>query len=224
MPGSDVRPRLPERLRPATVLLADDHRVFTDGLVHLLTDQLRVVGTVTDGPALIEAARRLQPDVIIMDLSMPNMSGLDALRQLRHDGLDSKVIVLTMHAEARLATEALRAGASGFVLKEESGEELLTAVDAVLDGRTYLTSALTKDVFEMLSRRSEVPPEPQLTARQLAVLRLIVDGLRMKEIASALDLSPRTVETIKYELMQHLNIHSTAELVRYAIERRLIGT
>jgi len=211
-------------MRPATVLLADDHRVFTDGLVHLLTDQLRVVGTVTDGPALIEAARRLQPDVIIMDLSMPNMSGLDALRQLHHDGLDSKVIVLTMHAEARLATEALRAGASGFVLKEESGEELLTAVDAVLDGRTYLTSALTKDVFEMLSRRSEVPPEPQLTARQLAVLRLIVDGRRMKEIASALDLSPRTVETIKYELMQHLDIHSTAELVRYAIERRLIGT
>jgi len=128
LPGSDVRPPLPERMRPATVLLADDHRLFTDGLVHLLIDQLRVIGTVTDGPALIEAARRLQPDVIIMDLSMPNMSGLDALRQLRHDGLDSKVIVLTMHADARLATEALRAGASGFVLEEESGERALDGV------------------------------------------------------------------------------------------------
>jgi DNA-binding NarL/FixJ family response regulator len=150
------------------------------------------------------------------------MSGLDALRQMNDQGLESKVVVLTMHADARLATEALRAGASGFVLKEASGDELVTAIEAALEGRTYLTTALTKDVLDLMSRRSE-PAAVQLTARQVAVLRLIVDGLRMKEIASALDLSPRTVETIKYELMHELKIHSTAELVRYAIEHRLTG-
>jgi DNA-binding NarL/FixJ family response regulator len=211
-------------MRRATVLLADDHRLFTDGLVRLLTDQLQVVATVTDGAALIEAAARLRPDVIIMDVSMPTMSGLDALRRMREDGVDSKVIVLTMHADARLATEALRVGAAGFVLKEETGEELLTAIDAVLEGRTYLTSALTKEVIELLSHGRQCSSGVELKPRQLAVLRLIVEGLRMKEVASTLDLSPRTVETIKYELMQTLDIHSTAELVRYAIEHRLTRT
>jgi DNA-binding NarL/FixJ family response regulator len=211
-------------MRRATVLLADDHRLFTDGLVRLLTDQLQVVATVTDGAALIEAAARLRPDVIIMDVSMPTMSGLDALRRMRENGVDSKVIVLTMHADARLATEALRVGAAGFVLKEETGDELLTAIDAVLEGRTYLTSALTKEVIELLSHGRQRSSGVELTPRQLAVLRLIVEGLRMKEVASTLDLSPRTVETIKYELMQTLDIHSTAELVRYAIEHRLTTT
>jgi DNA-binding NarL/FixJ family response regulator len=211
-----------QTMRRATVLLADDHRLFTEGLVHLLNERFRVIGTVREGAAVIEAARRLRPEVIVMDLSMPTMSGLDALRQMNDQGLESKVIVLTMHADARLATEALRAGASGFVLKEASGEELVTAIDAALEGRTYLTTALTRDVLDMMSRRND-PAAVQLTPRQVAVLRLIVDGLRMKEIASALDLSPRTVETIKYELMHELKIHSTAELVRYAIEHRLTG-
>jgi DNA-binding NarL/FixJ family response regulator len=211
-----------QTMRRATVLLADDHRVFTEGLVHLQNERFRVIGTVREGAAVIEAARRLRPEVIVMDLSMPTMSGLDALRQMNDQGLESKVIVLTMHADARLATEALRAGASGFVLKEASGEELVTAIDAALEGRTYLTTALTRDVLDMMSRRND-PAAVQLTPRQVAVLRLIVDGLRMKEIASALDLSPRTVETIKYELMHELKIHSTAELVRYAIEHRLTG-
>ena len=209
-------------MRRATVLLADDHRLFTEGLVHVLADRFQVVDTVREGTALIEAVHRLHPDVVVMDLSMPTMSGLDALRQMNDQGLECKVIVLTMHADARLATEALRAGASGFVLKEASAEELLTAIEAALEGHTYLTSALTKDVFEMASRHSD-PATVQLTPRQAAVLRLIVDGLRMKEIASALDLSPRTVETIKYELMRELDIHSTAELVRYALEHRLTG-
>lgn len=212
----------PQAMRRATVLLADDHRLFTEGLVRLLNERFRVIGMVREGTAVIEAASRLRPEVIVMDLSMPTMSGLDALRQMNDQGLESKVIVLTMHADARLATEALRAGASGFVLKEASGDELVTAIEAALEGRTYLTTALTKDVLDLMSRRSE-PAAVQLTARQVAVLRLIVDGLRMKEIASALDLSPRTVETIKYELMHELKIHSTAELVRYAIEHRLTG-
>ena len=126
-----------------------------------------------------------------------------------------------MHADARLATEALRAGAKGFVVKHSSGQELIDALRAVMQGRTYLTSALTEDVLTMMAASPD-PAEVDLSARQKEVLRLVVGGQRMKEIAAALDLSPRTVENVKYEMMRSLNIHSTAELVRYAIENRLV--
>jgi DNA-binding NarL/FixJ family response regulator len=126
-----------------------------------------------------------------------------------------------MHGDPRLAVEALRSGADGFILKESSGDELLAAVDAVMKGRTYLTSTLTKDVLSMMSGPAE-PGEVRLTPRQREVLRLIVQGQRVKEIAASLSLSPRSVEAVKYQVMQELNVHSTAELVRYAIQHDLV--
>ena len=209
-------------MRLPTVLLADDHVVFTDGIVRLFQGRFDVVGTVADGSLLLDAVARLHPDVIVMDISMPKLSGLEALRQLKARQDQTKVIFLTMHAEAKLAAEALRVGAKGFLVKESSGAELINAVDAVLQGRTYLTSALTEEVLALTASPAD-PAAVTLSARQREVLRLIVNGQRMKEIAAALNLSPRTVETIKYDMMRDLNLHSTAELVRYAVENRLVA-
>ena len=209
-------------MRLPTVLLADDHVVFTDGLVRLFQGRFDVVGTVADGSLLLDAVARLHPDVIVMDISMPKLSGLEALRQLKARQDQTKVIFLTMHAEAKLAAEALRVGAKGFLVKESSGAELINAVDAVLQGRTYLTSALTEEVLALTASPAD-SAAVTLSARQREVLRLIVNGQRMKEIAATLNLSPRTVETIKYDMMRDLNVHSTAELVRYAVEHRLVA-
>jgi DNA-binding NarL/FixJ family response regulator len=205
-----------------SVLLADDHAIVLEGVARLLREHnFDVVGTVGNGDLLIEAARRLRPDVIVTDLSMPGLNGLDVLARLKAEGIDGKLIVLTMHNDADLATVALREGASGFLLKESAGEELLAAIHQALQGRVYLTPALTKGVMErMAGSPGELPS--QLTSRQRDVLRLIVQGLRMKEIAANLGLSTRTVETHKYEMMQTLGLHSTAELVRYALDRRII--
>jgi len=205
-----------------TVLLADDHAIVTEGLARLLREhEFDVVGAVGDGQLLIDAARRHRPDVIVTDLSMPGLSGLDVLARLRAERIDSKVVVLTMHNDADLATVAMRAGASGFLLKESAGEELVAAIRQALQGRVYLTPALTRDVMERMAG-SAGASEPQLTPRQRDVLRLIVKGQRMKEIAANLGLSTRTVETHKYEMMEALGLHSTAELVRYALDRRLV--
>ena len=205
-----------------TVLLADDHAIVTEGLARLLREhEFDVVGAVGDGQLLIDAARQHRPDVIVTDLSMPGLSGLDVLARLRAERIDSKVVVLTMHNDADLATVAMRAGASGFLLKESAGEELVAAIRQALQGHVYLTPALTRDVMERMAG-SAGASEPQLTPRQRDVLRLIVKGQRMKEIAANLGLSTRTVETHKYEMMEALGLHSTAELVRYALDRRLV--
>ena len=208
-------------MRRPTVLLADDHVVFTDGIIRILKERFDVVGTVTDGRSILEAASRLRPDVIVTDISMPTLSGLEGLRQLKANHDESRVIFLTMHADARLAAEAFRLGAKGFVLKQSSADELVKAMEAVLAGHTYMSSVLTEEVLALM-------PDPttssgsDLSSRQKEVLRLIVNGHRTKEIAANLNLSPRTVETIKYEMMRNLNVHSTTELVRYSIENRLV--
>ena len=204
-------------MRRNTILIADDHTIVVEGLVGLLKDDFDVVGTVSDGQLLIEAAKRLRPDVIVTDISMPGVSGLDVLPRLKAERVDSRVVVLTMHNDAALATRAIRAGASGFLLKHSAGEELVTAIQQALLGRVYLTPALTRDVMAQMARPAG-ESEPQLTARQRDVLRLIVEGQRMKAIAAALQLSTRTVEAHKYEIMQVLDVHSTAELVRYALQ------
>ena len=204
-----------------TVLLADDHTIMTEGLASLLTKHdLDVVGAVTNGQSLIDAAKRLHPDVIVTDLSMPGLTGLDVLARLKAERVDSKVIVLTMHQNANLAVLAIRGGASGFLLKESAGHELVAAIRQAVEGGVYLTPALTKDVMERMAGSSD-EAEPQLTVRQLDVLRLIVKGQRMKEVAANLGLSVRTVETYKYQMMETLGLQSTAELVRYALDRRL---
>jgi DNA-binding NarL/FixJ family response regulator len=202
----------------ATVLLADDHPVVAEGLAALLRDEFTLVGTVVDGAGLLEAARRLQPDVIVTDVTMPGLTGLDALRRIREEGMTVKVIFLTVHADARLAAEALRAGAAGFVGKETAGNELVAAIHQVVRGRTYLTPRLAPDVLPLLARRGA---SGDLTSRQGEVLRLIASGRTMKEIAAALGLSARTVEGHKYQMMQALGVETTAELIRYAIEHGL---
>ena len=158
--------------------------------------------------------------MIVTDLSMPGLSGLDVLARLKAEGVDSKVIVLTMHNDANLATVAMRGGASGFLLKESAGEELLTAIRQALQG-PRLPDARPDTRGHGAHGGAASAAEPQLTPRQRDVLRLIVKGQRMKEIAANLGLSTRTVETHKYEMMETLGLHSTAELVRYALDRRL---
>jgi DNA-binding NarL/FixJ family response regulator len=209
-------------MRKNTVLVADDHAIVKEGIVNLLKEHdFDVVGAVGDGHELIDTAKRLRPDVIVTDLAMPGLSGLDVLARLKAEHIDSKVIVLTMHNDAELATRAMRAGASGFLLKESAGEELLNAIHQALQGRVYLTAMMTRAVMERMAA-SPGQSEPQLTARQRDVLRLILEGRRMKEIAATLQLSTRTVETHKYEMMAVLGVHSTTELVRYAVKHRLI--
>jgi DNA-binding NarL/FixJ family response regulator len=202
-------------------LLADDHVVFTDGIVRILKDHYDVVGCVGDGAQLVEATKLLRPDVIVMDISMPTLSGLEALRRLKTQHGDSKIVILTMHADARMAAEAFRLGANGFVLKQCSGDELISAIEAALHGHTYLASALTQEVLSLAS--SPAAEDADLTSRQREVLRLIVSGQRMKEIAAVRGQSPPTVETLKYEMIRVLKVHTTTELVRHAIERRLIA-
>ena len=202
-----------------TVLLADDHPVVAEGLASLLRDEFTLVGTMTDGAGLLEAARRLRPDVIVTDISMPRMSGLDALRRLRGEGLNVKVVFLTVHADVRLASEALRAGAAGFVLKDAAGKELIAAIREVLRGRTYVTPRLAPHVLASLARPET--PSDRLTVRQREVLRLIAEGRTMKEIGAALGLSTRTVEGHKYQMMQVLGVETTAELIRHALEHGL---
>jgi DNA-binding NarL/FixJ family response regulator len=209
--------------RRTTVLLADDHAIVKEGLVALLTaHDFEVVGAVGDGQLLIEAARRLRPDVIVTDLTMPGLGGLDVLVQLKAERIQSKVVVLTMHNDGEKAAQALRDGASAFLLKESAGEELVSAIHQVLQGHVYLAPAVTKAVMERMAA-PDGQSGPTLTARQRDVLRLIAKGQRMKEIAAALQLSTRTVETHKYEMMQVLGLHSTAELVKYAIEHRMVA-
>jgi DNA-binding NarL/FixJ family response regulator len=207
-------------VNPAKILIADDHKVVAEGLVRLLDGQFEIVETVNDGSFVVDAVLRHAPDVILLDASMPSVTGLEAMRRLKERNIPFRAIVLTMHADASLAVEALKAGASGFLLKESSGEELLSAIEVVLRGDVYLASSLTKDIVTLMIGTAE-PARVELTTHQREVLRLIVRGQRAKEIASALDVSPRTIEATKHKIMQLLNVHSTAELVRYSIEHDL---
>jgi DNA-binding NarL/FixJ family response regulator len=193
-----------------------------EGLVRLLSERVDIVDTINDGAFVVDAVSKHAPDVVILDISMPNVSGLEAIRQLKAHHLDVRIIVLTMHADATLAVEALRAGASAFVLKESSGDELLTALDRVVSGQSYLAAALTKEIVTLMVGAAD-PSRVSLTTQQREVLRLIVRGLRVKEVASTLNMSARSVVGIKQKLMLSLNVHSTAELVRFAVEHRLVS-
>jgi len=207
-------------MRPR-IVLADDHAMVAEGLGRIIVEIGDVVATVRDGVELIGAVRRLNPDIVVADVTMPGLSGIDAMRQLRVEGNRARFIFLTIHTEARLAAEALRAGASGYLLKHAAGEELLAAIRTVLDGRTYLTPMVTKEVLQNLSA-PDAAAGPKITPRQREVLRRIAQGERLKEIAFALGISVRTVEDHKYQLMRALGVESTADLVRFAIKQRIV--
>ena len=207
-------------MRPK-VLLADDHAIIAEGLARLIEDVADLVGRVNDGVRLVEEARRLRPDIVIADITMPGMSGIDAMRQLKAEKSEARFIFLTIHTEARLAAEAMRSGASAYLLKQAAGDELFDAIQAVAQGRTYLTPLITGDVLRNLSAPAD-SVERELTPRQRDVLRLLAQGKRMKEIAAELDLSVRTVENHKAHLLDVLNLTSTADLVRFAIKQRIV--
>jgi len=206
------------------VLLADDHTMFSQGLQSLLEDDFDLVGAVADGEALVEAARRLNPDVIIVDISMPMMNGLDAVRQLKKDGATAKIIFLTMHADDRLLAEAFRCGGSGYVLKQSAGEELITGIGKVLAGQKYVTPLIATEWAEDLTKRVRGTQKLTLTPRQREVLQLVIEGCTMKEIATRLGISTRTAESHKYEIMEGLGVETTAELIQYAVKLGLTST
>ena len=200
-----------------TLLIADDHAVVAQALAQMLARAYDVVAIVNDGVEVVEAARRLRPDVIVSDLSMPGLSGLDALRRLKAEGVRTRVIFLTMYDDPALAAEAMRAGASGYLLKQAAGEELLAAIRDVLTGRVYVSPKLAGDVIASIASPKPASDD-KLTLRQREVLRLVAQGKSMKEVAAVLRLSPRTVETHKYEMMHSLGVHTTAELIRFAYQ------
>jgi len=206
------------------VLLADDHLLVAEALTSLLTPEFDLVGVVEDGRALIEAAGRLQPDVIVADVSMPLLNGIDALAQLRQAGDRTPVVFLTMHRDVTFARRALDAGASGFVLKHSASVELVAAIRAALQGKTYLTPQLAGEVLEAMKKGSEQAGDPvgSLTPRQREVLQLLAEGRSAKEIAASLGISTRTVEFHKYQMMESLDLHSNAELIHFAIKHGLV--
>ena len=212
----------PER-RPR-VLLCDDHLLVAEALKSLLTPEFDLVGVVEDGRALVEAAGRLRPDVIVADVTMPHLNGIDALVQLRQSGDRVPVVFLTMHRDVTFARRALEAGASGFVLKHSAPAELVSAIRAALEGRTYLTPQLAGEVLASMKQSPDKRTDPvvSLTPRQREVLQLLAEGRSAKEIAASLSISARTVEFHKYQMMETLGLHTNAELVHFAIKHGLV--
>jgi DNA-binding NarL/FixJ family response regulator len=203
-------------------LVADDHRIVAEGLRGLLEPEFELVEIVEDGRALLEAHDRIHPDVVVADVSMPLLNGIEAVRQLRQAGSRAKFVFLTMHPDVSYATEALEAGASGYVLKHSAPDELVNAVREALAGRTYITPRVAGAVLEAL-RKGDSSAEVRLTSRQTEVLQLVAEGKSAKEIAAILNLSPRTVESHKYAVMDELGVKTTAELVQYAVKKGLVG-
>jgi DNA-binding NarL/FixJ family response regulator len=212
---------LPHRPR---VLLADDHLIVAEALKSLLAQEFDLVGVVEDGRALVEAAGKLRPDVIVADVTMPHLNGIDALIQLRQSGDRVPVVFLTMHRDVSFARRALDAGASGFVLKHSAPAELLSALRAALEGKTYLTPQLAAEVLEALKQGPAQANDPfaSITARQREVLQLLAEGHPAKEIAAKLSISSRTVEFHKYQMMETLGLRTNAELIHFAIKHGLV--
>src|SRR5215475_7406649 len=212
-------------MKRITVLLADDHDMLMDGLVHMLPRDFEVVGVARDGQTLIEMAKEKRPDVIVTDISMPNLSGIDAARILQQDIPSIKILFLTMHADFPLVGEAFRAGASGFVLKTCDMSELVKAIHSIAKGATYITPLLAVDLISILVSADAKEPSraTSLTSRQREVLQLLAEGKTMKEAAALMGISTRTVESHKYEIMRQLGVKSTAELITYAIRVKLIA-
>lgn len=205
------------------VLMADDHSIVLTGVRKLIEDRCEVVGMVENGRALVEAAERLRPDLIILDISMPLMNGLDAARQIKNVCLEAKLIFLTMHTSPRFVTGAFKAGGNGYVLKHSASDELVQAIDTVLNGHTYLTSAIIQPMLDSLQQPGQQKGVDDLTPRQREVLQLIGEGKGLKEIATVLNLSVKTVEFHKTCLMEQLNLHSTPALILFSIAEGLVN-
>jgi len=213
------RSRPPRRLR---VLVADDHRLLLDSLVGLLGARgLRVVAAAENGRRAVLLARQLRPDVIVLDVVMPVLSGLDAARLIRRTLPQAAIVFLTGHAEDRVVIEGLRLGARGFVMKAQGVDDLIQAIRDVSQGAIYVSSAYSRQVLQAFAQ-GPAATSPELTPREAQVLRLIAEGKSTKQAAAAMAISVRTAESHRAHLMQKLSIHDTAGLVRYAIRQGLI--
>jgi len=201
------------------VLLADDHCVVAEGLRGLLQPHFDVVGIVSDGRELLAATDTLDPDVVVLDISMPSLNGIEAARQMRAAHCRAKVVFLTMHREVMYAARALEAGAAGFVLKHSAASELVTAIQEALKGGTYITPQIAGDLLDSFRRGVPAGAEAlgELTPRQREVLQLVAEGHSAKEIATVLRISRRTAEFHKARLMETLGVQNTAELIQYAL-------
>ena len=207
-------------MKRARVLLADDHRIVAEGLKRLLEPEFDLVGVVEDGRALLAAAKELRPDVIVSDITMPELNGVEALEELKKDNPAVRVVFLTMHHNVAYARQAMDAGALGYVLKHSAAGELILAVRAAAAGKTFVSPAIAGELLQAMRTGDGANDDPvsKLTLRQREILRLLVDGHSAKAIAARLDISPRTVEFHKYSMMETLGISSNAELIRFALE------
>ena len=207
-----------------TVLLADDHVMLMDGLVHFVRREFDIVGVARDGRAMVEMAKQSRPDVIVTDISMPHLNGLDAARILKKEASPAKLLFLSMHADLSLVEEAFRAGASGYVLKLCGADEFMKAIQCVARGATYITPLLAGDLISTLltTGPQETSRDATLTLRQREVLQLLAEGKTMKEVAALLGISTRTAESHKYEIMRQLGVQTTAALIRYAVRIKLV--
>jgi DNA-binding NarL/FixJ family response regulator len=213
-------------MAPVTVLLADDHSIVIEGLRRVLESSFLVVGAVSDGHALVVATRELKPDVVVADVSMPILNGIEAARQIRQSDQRVKIVFFTMHSDVVYASEAFDAGGSAYVLKSSAGTEIVTAIREVLAGRTYVTAAMDHRSLEtqMQRGRSSRPGVDRLPSRQREVLQMAAEGRGTREIADTLGISPRTVEFHRYRAMKSLGVHTLAELVQYAIKHHLVSS
>lgn len=207
------------------ILLADDHKIVAEALRTFLEDEFELVGVVENGRDLVDRAGSLDPDVIVADITMPNLNGIEAVKRLKGDGCRASVVFLTMHHDVAYAARAFDAGASGFVLKNSAPEELVTAIKAALDGRQYITPIIAGELMESYRSgdTSSLDPAAKLTTRQREVLQLLVEGNSAKEIARALNISTRTVEFHKYRMMEELDIETSAELIQFAIKKGIVA-
>jgi DNA-binding NarL/FixJ family response regulator len=220
-PGDPMKPR---------VIIADDHALVAEGVTKLLEHDVQLVATVADGRALVQAVEKHNPELALVDISLPLLNGLDACRQLKKSNPSVKVIILTMHLEKHFVTEAFRAGVSGYVLKQSVTDELLFAIKEVLKGRTYVSPLVTQSLVDQALQPAPAAPavEPvappgNLSLRQREVLQLVAEGKSTKEIASTLNVSIKTVEFHKTRIMKELKLHSTAELTKHAIAIGLVS-
>jgi DNA-binding NarL/FixJ family response regulator len=207
------------------ILIADDHQILAEGLRSLLEPEFEVVGVVADGRELVAAARKHRPDVVVADVTMPSLNGIEAAVQLLGAGVKTKVVFLTMHRDVAYARRAMEVGAAGFVLKHSVASELLAAVREALHGRTYVTPLIAGELLQSYREGDAGPGESvqRLTARQREVLQLIAEGRSAKEVAALLKISIRTAEAHKARILEALGLRSTAELVQYAIRNGIIS-
>ena len=207
------------------VLLADDHQIFLEGLKGLLEPEFDLVGTVEDGRTLVKEAERLRPDVIVTDISMPLLNGIEAVRQIKKSNHQIKVIFLTMHPDVSFASLAFEVGASGYVIKNSASHELITAINDAMMGKTYVTPEIAGELIQtyMKVESGQKVFDQKLTERQREILQLIAEGHLTKEIADILCISVRTVEKHKYNMMRELKIKTTADLVKYAIKQGIVS-